>query len=181
MTALAHAADGTGGTGGTGGAGRDGERSAAPGRDAEVPPSTGGDAQRFADTASGHGAEVGSPEVGSPDLGWVAVCRFDELEPERGVAAMVGGRQVALFRTWDGSLHALDHLDPVSGAYVIARGIVGTRGDTPTVASPMHKQVYDLTTGQCLDDATLRLATYSVRVRGGVVEIAVGVAREPLT
>ena len=30
-------------------------------------------------------------------------------------------------------------------------GIVGTRGDAPTVASPMYKQVFDLRTGACLE------------------------------
>ena len=36
---------------------------------------------------------------------------------------------------------------------MLARGIVGTRGDVPFVASPMHKQAFDLRTGECLDDA----------------------------
>ncbi len=40
---------------------------------------------------------------------------------------------------------------------MIARGIVGTRGDAPTVASPMSKQVFDLRTGVCLDDALLEV------------------------
>ena len=35
---------------------------------------------------------------------------------------------------------------------MIARGIVGTRGDVPFVASPMHKNAFDLRTGRCLDD-----------------------------
>ena len=44
-------------------------------------------------------------------------------------------------------------------------GIVGTRGDIPFVASPMHKQAFDLRTGQCLDDAAVRVPTYDVQVR----------------
>ena len=31
------------------------------------------------------------------------VCRLDDLAPERGAAALVGGDQVALFRTYDGT------------------------------------------------------------------------------
>ena len=39
---------------------------------------------------------------------------------------------------------------------MLARGIVGTRGDVPFVASPMHKHAFDLRTGRCLDDAHVR-------------------------
>lgn len=105
---------------------------------------------------------------------WIAVCPYDALLPERGVAALVGDRQVAIFRRHDGSLHAVDHHDPFSGANVMARGIVGTRGDAPTVASPMFKQVFDLRTGVCLDDPAVRLRVYDVRVRDGHVEVGLG-------
>lgn len=82
---------------------------------------------------------------------WVPVCRVSELLPERGVAALVNGEQVALFKTYDGQVYALGNFDPFSGAYVLSRGIVGSKGDIPTVASPMYKQVFDLRTGACLD------------------------------
>lgn len=110
----------------------------------------------------------------TPAPGWNLVCRLEDLEPERGVAALVEGRQVALFRAWDDRLYALDHLDPFSTAYVMARGIVGTRGDVPTVASPMYKQVFDLRTGTCLDDGTVRLQVHAVRVSDGAVEVRLG-------
>ena len=65
---------------------------------------------------------------------WTAICPVDRIEVERGVAALVSGTPVALFRTHSGDLHALDNVDPMSGASVLSRGIVGTRGDIPTVA-----------------------------------------------
>ena len=103
---------------------------------------------------------------------WAAVCAYSRLEPERGVAALVDGDQVAIFLMHDGRLHAIGHRDPVSGAHVMSRGIVGTRGDAPTVASPMHKQVYDLRTGECLDLPGIRVPVYPVRCRAGIVEVA---------
>ncbi|WP_372967126.1 nitrite reductase small subunit NirD [Microbacterium sp.] len=97
----------------------------------------------------------------------VRVCTVDDLEVERGRAALVDGDQVALFLLPDGTVCAVDNLDPYSGAHVISRGIVGSRGEAPTVASPLHKQVFDLRTGECLetqgkDAAALRVWPVSV-------------------
>lgn len=103
---------------------------------------------------------------------WVRVCRYDDLIPERGAAALLGEDQVAIFRTHGGEVYAISNRDPFSGAYVMSRGIVGTRGDAPTVASPMHKQVFDLCTGICLDDPDVRVAVLPARVRDGVVEVS---------
>lgn len=103
---------------------------------------------------------------------WTPVCPVAALLPECGVAALVGADQVAVFRTYDGSVYALDNQDPFTGAYVLARGIVGTRGDRPTVASPLHKQVFDLTTGECLDDAAVAVTVHDVRIRDDVIEVA---------
>lgn len=102
---------------------------------------------------------------------WTTICRYDELLPERGVAALVGTHQVALFRTFDGMLYAIDNRDPFSGAFVLSRGIVGTRGEAPTVASPIFKQVFDLRSGACLTESSGNVTTHAVRCVDGVVEI----------
>lgn len=99
--------------------------------------------------ASGAAADATSSS-GTP-AGWVRVCAVSDLELERGRAALIGGEQVALFLVHDGGIHAVQQRDPYSGAYVMARGIVGTRDGAPTVASPMFKQVFDLRTGVCLE------------------------------
>jgi nitrite reductase (NADH) small subunit len=83
--------------------------------------------------------------------GWLRVCAVADLEVERGRAAILGSTQIALFMLHGGRVHAVSNLDPYSGANVISRGIVGSRQDCPTVASPMYKQVFDLRTGACLD------------------------------
>lgn len=108
------------------------------------------------------------------DVRWTTVCAYPRLEPERGVAALVDGEQVAVFRTHDGQLFAIGQRDPIAGAYVMARGIVGSRGEAPTVASPLHKQVYDLRTGHCLDVPGVAVPVYRVRCRDGLVEVAPG-------
>jgi nitrite reductase (NADH) small subunit len=102
---------------------------------------------------------------------WLVVCPYRRLEPERGAAALVEGTPVAVFRLHDGSVRAIGNVDPFTGASVLSRGIVGSRGDAPTVASPLHKQVYDLRTGVCLDSPEVRVPVYPVRLRGGLVEV----------
>lgn len=100
----------------------------------------------------------------------VPVCPGSAVPPERGVAALLAGDvQVAVFRTYDGTLHGLDNVDPFSGAAVLCRGIVGDRGGVPVVVSPVFKQAFDLRTGRCLDDPSVSVRTYGVQESGGTV------------
>jgi nitrite reductase (NADH) small subunit len=100
------------------------------------------------------------------------VCSVADLSPELGVAALVGGVQVAIFRLADERIYAVQNLCPFSGAHVISRGITGSRADVPTIASPIYKQVFSLETGECLatmDKSPVHglaadLATYPVTV-----------------
>jgi nitrite reductase (NADH) small subunit len=112
-----------------------------------------------------------------PRTGWERVCRVTDLEVERGRAALLGDTQIALFLLHDGRVHAVSNLDPYSGAHVISRGIVGTRQDAATVASPMYKQVFDLRTGVCLDaqgKEPLALRVWPVAVEDGHVLVKFG-------
>jgi nitrite reductase (NADH) small subunit len=100
---------------------------------------------------------------------WLPVCRLAQLEVDRGATALVHGQAIALFRTRGDTVYALGNHDPFAKASVLARGIVGTRGDVPFVASPMHKHAFDLRTGRCLDDVHASVPAYDVRVVDGVV------------
>ena len=112
-------------------------------------------------------------------LDWVDVCALDDITPDTGVAALLGGRQIAIVRVGDGEeVYAVDNFDPFSHAFVIARGIVGDRQGVPKIASPIFKQNFDLRTGQCLDDPAVRLAAYPVRVVGGRIQLS-ATASEP--
>ncbi|GEK47134.1 nitrite reductase small subunit NirD [Bisbaumannia pacifica] len=120
------------------------------------------------------------------EMTWQALCRRADLVPFSGVAAWIetaeGPAQVALFylpcdpATTGGpntpqpgheqTLYALDNHDPFSGANVIARGIVGDLQGDPVVASPLYKQHFRLTDGQCLEDDAVKLRTWAVRLDG---------------
>jgi len=103
----------------------------------------------------------------------VPVCPLDALLPEQGAAALLpDGTAVAIFRLYDGSLHAVGNLDPALGAPVMCHGIVGDRDGHPTVASPLGKQVFSLLGGHCLDDPALRLPLHKAVVRDGVVHVS---------
>ena len=113
--------------------------------------------------------------------GMTEVCPLHRIDRESGVAALVHGQAVAVFRTYDDQVFALSNRDPFGRASVLARGIVGTRrtdaGEVPFVASPLHKHAFDLRTGQCLDDPTVSVPSYDVVVSDGVV--LVGDRRRP--
>jgi nitrite reductase (NADH) small subunit len=112
----------------------------------------------------------------APDAGavaWRRACRVDDLEPGWGEAVLLSERQIALFRLDGRELYAVDHIDPKTSAPVMARGIVGSKGERATVASPLLKQVYDLATGECLSEQGSAIGTYRTRVVAGFVEIEV--------
>ncbi len=109
-------------------------------------------------------------DVGTTEPTWRPVCRLDDLEECWGEAALVDGEQIALFRLPGDRLHAVGNIDPRTRAAVMARGIVGSRGAAPTIASPLHKEVYDLATGACLSGGE-GLLTYPVRSVDGVVQV----------
>jgi nitrite reductase (NADH) small subunit len=102
---------------------------------------------------------------------WVRICDYEAIYPDTGVCALVDGRQVAIFRLSDGTLHAVSNHDPFSRANVLSRGIVGDRAGEPKIASPVHKQTFNLRTGVCYDDPGVRLDVYRVRRRRGMVEV----------
>jgi nitrite reductase (NADH) small subunit len=102
---------------------------------------------------------------------WTTVCPFDRIVPNTGVCALVDGQQVAIFRVGESAMYAIDNYDPFSKAFVLSRGIVGDRQGIPKVASPIYKQNFNLITGQCLDDESVRVAVYPVQVVAGEIQI----------
>ena len=105
---------------------------------------------------------------------WTSACAYDHLIPGRGVGVLLDdGTQAALFRLDDGSVHAVGNVDPFSGAAVLSRGIVGDRGGRVAVQSPILKQAFSLEDGSCLDDPSVSVPVYPVRIAAdGCVQVA---------
>ncbi|HIF52074.1 MAG TPA: nitrite reductase small subunit NirD [Thiotrichaceae bacterium] len=103
---------------------------------------------------------------------WLSVCQESDLIPNIGVGALLGEQQVALFKINNGDIFAIDNYDPFSDANVLSRGICGDIKGQAVVASPIYKQHFNLSTGQCLEDETVKIDVYQVRVINGDVQLA---------
>lgn len=100
---------------------------------------------------------------------WVEVCELNDILLHAGVAAKVNGKQVAIFRVEEEVLYAISNFDPFTKANVLSRGIVGSKGGVYKVASPLLKHSFNLETGEYLDDPTIKVPTFEVRVENGKV------------
>lgn len=102
---------------------------------------------------------------------WHDVCGVHELVHGGGIAVRVGDTAIAVFLDPDDGLHALDHVDPLSGAEVIAWGILGERDGEWYVAAPLYKQKYRLRDGRCIDGDAPDLGRRAIRIVNGRVQI----------
>jgi nitrite reductase (NADH) small subunit len=105
---------------------------------------------------------------------WKDICSADDLQPDSGVCALVEGQQVAiLFLVREQAVYAIHNYDPIGKANVLSRGMIGDIKGEPVVASPLYKQHFSLKTGICLEDESIVVPTYPVRIQNGRVEIQV--------
>lgn len=104
---------------------------------------------------------------------WQNVCSVDDLQPDSGVCALVDGRQVAIYyMPKDKAVYAINNYDPFGHANVLSRGIIGDINGQPVVASPLYKQHFNLQTGVCLEDETVTIPAYAVRIENGSVQVS---------
>lgn len=111
------------------------------------------------------------PNIDMSLKNWTAVCALDDIVPNSGVCALIGGGQIAVFRVSDDRVYALSNYDPFSNANVLSRGIVGDIKGELVVASPVYKQHFSLATGQCIEDEAVNVASFAVRINNNIVEV----------
>ncbi len=106
--------------------------------------------------------------------GGTVVCQQADLVANGGVAVLLDGQQIALFYLPDEqpALYALSNWDPIGKANVMSRGILGDKGGELVVASPLYKQHFRLSDGQCLEDADVCLVSYPAVIEDGVVLVS---------
>ncbi len=108
---------------------------------------------------------------------WTNICNIEDIVPDMGRCALFNDKQVAIFRIKDrtntgkDTLYAISNHCPFSEANTLSRGIIGSFTDKTVVASPLYKQHFDLESGQCLEDESVTIKTYTVRLDGDTVQL----------
>lgn len=104
---------------------------------------------------------------------WFDVAGVEDIIPGTGAPARLGKKQIAVFRDKK-NVYAIDNLDPFSEANVLSRGLMADMNGRLCVASPVYKQHFCLTTGQCLEDESVNVKAYPVLLQDD--RILIGVA-----
>lgn len=104
---------------------------------------------------------------------WLTLCEKSDLIFQAGVCALLdSGEQIAIFQVNENEVYGISNYCPFGNANVLYRGILGaaSNGDV-YVASPLYKQRFSLTTGQCLDDEQVQLKVYPCKIIDNQVQI----------
>lgn len=111
---------------------------------------------------------------------WYTACNVDDLIEGSGVCALINGQQVALFYlpNEEQKLFAIDNYDPVGGANVLSRGIVGDVQGNLVVASPLYKEHFNLFTGKCLEKPEYSVRVWNAQIVGNLVQVQQPAATE---
>jgi nitrite reductase (NADH) large subunit len=115
---------------------------------------------------NGHAKTNGRPkprEDAQPQ--WVAVGRVADFPLEGGAAIKYGQVQIAVFHfTSRGQWYATQNMCPHKRAFVLSRGIIGSQGEVPKVACPLHKKTFSLESGECLSGDEMSVKVFPVKV-----------------
>jgi nitrite reductase (NADH) small subunit len=112
---------------------------------------------------------------------WVDIGPAVDLERDGRLVARVGGREVGVVRDpGTGSLHGVRNRCPHHGGPLclgtVRERVTGAPGHyalagRQVLRCPWHGWEFDLETGACVDEPSLRAAVYSARVEDGRVLI----------
>ncbi len=106
-----------------------------------------------------------SPEQVFED--WVQVGRVSDFPVDGGATIKHGEVQIAVFNFASrGEWFASQNMCPHKRAFVLSSGIIGTEGEIPKVACPLHKRTFNLTSGECTSDQEMsKIKTFPVEIR----------------
>ncbi|MEM8944380.1 MAG: nitrite reductase large subunit NirB [Planctomycetota bacterium] len=96
---------------------------------------------------------------------WVAVGSVADFPQDGGAAIKYGDVQIAVFNfSSRGEWYACQNMCPHKNAFVLSRGILGSAGETPKVACPLHKKPFSLQTGECISGEDFSVKVFPVKV-----------------
>lgn len=111
-----------------------------------------------------------------PTSQWFDICELTDVLPNMGRCALFNSKQVAIFRVTNTKgveeFYALDNYCPFSNANTLSRGITGNLNGQTVITSPLYKQHFDLSTGICIEDESVKVNIYPVRLEGNTIQLA---------
>jgi nitrite reductase (NADH) large subunit len=128
------------------------------------------DGRSLAETGVLHGESSIGCQV--PGVRWVPVGHVDEFPIDGGATVKYGKSQIAVFNFASrGQWYATQNMCPHKKAFVLSRGIIGSAGDEPKIACPLHKKAFSLETGESLQGEEYSIKTFRVKVENGHVYV----------
>ena len=107
-------------------------------------------------------------QVSESEWEWLSVGPADRIPADSGRAMEVPIGQIAVFHVArDNHFYATENRCPHQKDMVLARGLLGTDGDEPKVACPLHKKTFSLQSGKGLSDPNYCVQTFPVENRDG--------------
>jgi len=96
---------------------------------------------------------------------WISVGSVSDFVVNAGGAIQHGIEQIAVFNFEHKEWYATQNLCPHRQEMVLSRGLLGCKNGKVKVACPLHKNNFDLASGEHLDgDQAWCLKTYEVKV-----------------
>ncbi|HTA46865.1 MAG TPA: nitrite reductase small subunit NirD [Bryobacteraceae bacterium] len=115
-------------------------------------------------------------------MNWIRVTSTESIPVREGRCVDLGDREVAIFNLGNDKLKAIDAACPHRGGPLCDGIVTGTGAPSlvggvmtgNAVVCPLHGWKIDLETGRVLKpEVSVRVDAYEVRVREGIVEIAI--------
>ena len=103
---------------------------------------------------------------------WYKAGAVSDFSENGGACVKYKDKQVAVFNfKRENKWYACQNLCPHKLEMVLSRGMIGDANGIPKVACPMHKKTFSLESGENLNGDLEAIATYPVKVKGGIVYV----------
>jgi nitrite reductase (NADH) small subunit len=104
---------------------------------------------------------------------WQEIGHVDKFTAGTGGCVKIKEKQIAVFSFDNKSKwYAVQNLCPHDNRMVLSRGIIGSEGDEPKVACPLHKHAFSLQTGKHLSEGEVSdIATYEIKEENKILSI----------
>ena len=96
---------------------------------------------------------------------WYKAGIISDFEKDGGVCIKYKDKQIAVYYfSRRDEWYACQNVCPHKMEMVLSRGMIGTAGEIPKVACPMHKKTFSLVDGKGISDESYEIAVYPVKV-----------------